>query len=623
MPTSPLRGLTIAFLLLAESFATLKHLEPFDEVHAAQLLLEVLALGLTGTILKEREKRDSSDNLSGVETNKEVQRAVAEVVEHIPKLGPWAEKVRLLPTPNRQQCFTEPFNELLLSCGRAHAVKLSFRVLEWMEALTIPKNSFTYEAIGVNVVKRITRLKKVWDLPQAPEDNACPEVVFAGRSNVGKSSLECRGQSTESAARVVLVDPYSTGAMLAPELDLRGYAVIALWTKECGENRGHLPQAAEGFPEKFLAEVDEQDTLEATAFALRAAGGQEPQEPLAVICGGETGVKIADALSEHMGLRGNTTTGMPNRRDKQVQQDAVQAFGLRSVRSVCGRQWSEVQDFAETEVLPMIVKPVESAGSDGVKLCNSLAEVEEHFQLLMTSQRKCGAQGAAVLLQEYLKGTEYIVDHVSRDGVHKTTMVWVYDRRPANGAGFVCFGQQCVLPDSPVAQQLIAYTRGCLDALRITDGATHTEVMMTETGPCLVEVNSRCHGAAGSWMPLARAMTGYTQVDACVDAFLDAEAFHRLPEVPPPFQAAGQVSMLVSYHEGQVEATQFQKVRELQSVVFLEENLLAGHRVEKTIDLFSLVGMCVLVHSDPDVLANDLDSIRQMEHNGSLFVLAN
>ncbi|CAE7241682.1 ddaF [Symbiodinium natans] len=434
----------------------------------------------------------------------------------------------------------------------------------------------------------------------------------------------CRGNTMESMAPrcVVLVDPYSTGAMLAPELDLRGYAVIALWTKECGENRGHLPKAAKGFPEKFLAEVDEQDTLALTADALRKAANCS--EPLALICGGETGVKVADALSEHMGLRGNTTKGgMANRRDKQVQQDAVKAFGLRSVRSVCGRAWEEVKDFAETEVLPMIVKPVESAGSDGVKLCHSLAEVEEHFQLLMTSQRKCGAQGAAVLLQEYLKGTEYIVDHVSRDGVHKTTMVWVYDRRPANGAGFVCFGQQCVLPDSPVAQELIAYTRGCLDALRITDGATHTEVMMTETGPCLVEVNSRCHGAAGSWMPLARAMTGYTQVDACVDAFLSAEAFERLPDVPPPFLASGQVSMLVSYHEGQVEATQFQKVRELQSVVFLEENLHAGHRVEKTIDVFSLVGMCVLVHSDPVVLASDLDCIRQMEHEGSLFVLAN
>ena len=48
-------------------------------------------------------------------------------------------------------------------------------------------------------------------------------------------------------------------------------------------------------------------------------------------------VQVADALSEYMGLRGNTTAhGMQNRRDKQVQQDAVKASGLRAVRSVCG-----------------------------------------------------------------------------------------------------------------------------------------------------------------------------------------------------------------------------------------------------------------------------------------------
>ena len=29
-------------------------------------------------------------------------------------------------------------------------------------------------------------------------------------------------------------------------------------------------------------------------------------------------------------------------------------------------------------------------------------------------------------------GTEYIVDAVTCDGVHKITMVWVYDRRAAN-----------------------------------------------------------------------------------------------------------------------------------------------------------------------------------------------
>ena len=51
------------------------------------------------------------------------------------------------------------------------------------------------------------------------------------------------------------------------------------------------------------------------------------------------------------------------------------------------------------------------------------------------------------------------MDAVSRNGVHKVCMVWVYDRRPANGGDFVNFGQKCVLADDPVAQELIAYTK--------------------------------------------------------------------------------------------------------------------------------------------------------------------
>merc|ERR1712061_249956 len=305
-------------------------------------------------------------------------------------------------------------------------------------------------------------------------------------------------------------------------------------------------------------------------------------------------------------------------------QEAVKASGLRSVRSACGTQWEDVTAFTATEQFPIIVKPCESAGSEGVKLCHTVEEAREHFELLMRSQRKCGSQGAAVLLQEFLKGKEYIIDHVSRDGVHKTTLVWVYDRRPANGGDFVCFGQKCVLSDTVVAKQLIAYTRGCLDALKVTNGATHTEVMMTADGPCLVEVNSRCHGAAGAWMPLARALTGYTQVDTCIDAFLNANAFERLPDVPPsPFMAAGQMVMLISVHEGLVERTLgFDQGRTLRSFVSLEENVHTGDRLEKTVDLFGVTGMAVLMHHDADVLASDVQCIRQMEVDGSLFRLS-
>ena len=64
----------------------------------------------------------------------------------------------------------------------------------------------------------------------------------------------------------------------------------------------------------------------------------------------------------------------------------------------------------------------------------------------------------------------------------------------ALGLGIAC------LVDTPPAHQ------ACLDALRVTNGATHTEVMMTDDGPCLVEVNSRCHGLSGAWMPLVQAL---------------------------------------------------------------------------------------------------------------------
>ena len=52
-------------------------------------------------------------------------------------------------------------------------------------------------------------------------------------------------------------------------------------------------------------------------------------------------------------------------------------------------------------------------------------EAETHFRQLSWQLQLQGRRNREVLLQEYLKGTQYVVDHVSRDGVHKTTMVWV------------------------------------------------------------------------------------------------------------------------------------------------------------------------------------------------------
>jgi hypothetical protein len=272
---------------------------------------------------------------------------------------------------------------------------------------------------------------------------------------------------------VILVDPYSTGCLVGKEIAMRGYNLLALWTKGFSpEMKTHVPSSCGAM--NYLAEVDQISTdVKETADLCRKAIAEHGNKPIiACLAGGEAGVDLADALSEYLGLRTNGTE-IPNRRDKKVQQELIQKHGLRSVRQAGGTKFEEVEPFLKTEGFPVVLKPNESAGSDGVKLCHSMQEAKQHFEILMNSQMVNGGECPSVLCQEFLQGKEYVVDHVSRDGIHKTMMVWVYDKRPANGAAFVYFGCSAVPSDSPEAKVLIPYVRGVLDALGLKNGPSH------------------------------------------------------------------------------------------------------------------------------------------------------
>lgn len=227
-----------------------------------------------------------------------------------------------------------------------------------------------------------------------------------------------------------------------------------------------------------------------------------------------------------------------------------------------------------------------------------------------------------VLCQEYLKGREYVVDHVSRDGVHKTCMIWYYEKKAVNGGDFVYFGDVPVDSESPEAKVLIPYVRGVLDALGIENGPTHGEVILTTDGPCLVEMNARALGGDGLFMPLCNALTGgYNQVGAAVDAYLDPEHFDCLPDKhPSPFKAAGLCVDLVSYSTGVVKATPgYEVIKLLPSFVHLETHIKQGSKVVPTVDLATDIGSVVMMHSNEETLKRDIALIRQMETNNVFF----
>jgi biotin carboxylase len=208
---------------------------------------------------------------------------------------------------------------------------------------------------------------------------------------------------------VILVTPYSTGCVVGLEMQQRGYKLICVWSRGLSEKmRLHVPQTCGG-KLRYDAELDQANTLEETAACVQEIAARNHWTIASCVCGGEAGVDFADALSEYMGLVTNGTD-IANRRDQKVQQELVRATGLRAVRQSAGSKFGDVQEFLETESYPLIVKPVDSAGSDGVKLCRTYEKAKEHVLSLLVYEKVNGGICSEVVCQEFLRGKEYVVE---------------------------------------------------------------------------------------------------------------------------------------------------------------------------------------------------------------------
>lgn len=180
----------------------------------------------------------------------------------------------------------------------------------------------------------------------------------------------------------MIVDPFSTGAHLAVEVVKKGFKcvrIFSIWDSPL------TSLVQEGVAVEFDATVqyndqaaDIEDSTNQTVAALEAL----PFHIVALIPGAETGVELADRLSERLGLRSNGQDGSEARRNKYLMGEKVRSAGVRAVKQKMCRSIQDVQEFVDSfykdgaKSLKVVVKPIQSAGSDDVFLCRTLEEAE-------------------------------------------------------------------------------------------------------------------------------------------------------------------------------------------------------------------------------------------------------
>lgn len=402
---------------------------------------------------------------------------------------------------------------------------------------------------------------------------------------------------------VVIVDPYSSGAQLAPALLARGIPVVSVMT-------AHEPPAVYAashrpgdFPATFVWQGDDEGVLD----VLR------PFSPRGVIAGCESGVELAERLASTLvPHRCNVPDLAAARRHKGAMAAAVAAAGIPVIPQLTTSSPAEVSAWIRRHRLQaedLIIKPPKSASTDGVVRVPA-PHWRAAFDSRLGTVNRLGLVNDELVVQHYVTGTEYVVDTFSHDGVHTVTDVCRYSKILDGEAVAVYDTLEWVAPEEPDVAAVTAYAREVLTAVGLRIGPAHVEIMMTGHGPRLIEVGARAHG--GGHPRFCEIATGDSQVRRTARYFAG-----ELP-LPPGYQLRRH--MLVVFHlcrrPGLVTSLDaLAEMDRLPSVVDSVHHYELGSALVPTTDLFSSLdlGFVVLAGPDPARLREDYRRIRDLE----------
>lgn len=281
---------------------------------------------------------------------------------------------------------------------------------------------------------------------------------------------------------VVIVDPFSTGALIAPELAKRGVQCYGVLSSETIPSRFTQSYTGEGFADKTLYSPEEISRI------------IDSESLLAIIPGSETGVYCAEKLSSSYPIPQNNYHTTDYRRKKSVMQQQLALAGLKNIASKkISRRDTDISDI--NSLSGYVIKPDNSCLTDGVIFVDNKEDAVKWIaQINWDKTNIVGEQNEYYLVQERLDGEEFVVDLVAgREGIKICTLCR-YKKGLHNGSHFVYESLDVLDVNDRNYATLIDYAKTSAVALGVEFGPAHLEIMNTPNGPTLIELGARLHG---------------------------------------------------------------------------------------------------------------------------------
>lgn len=309
-------------------------------------------------------------------------------------------------------------------------------------------------------------------------------------------------------SKLLIVDPFASAGYLSAAFREYGFHCTALYTAVASRMPDYLKPPRDYFDTQIWVDSDD---LEVICQHI------DPTQYDCVINGFEGSTALTDAISQRFFPQyANDPATSILRSDKFEMQEALKRAGLPYIKQkkiAAPFSWNNVAQELGGFSYPVFCKPAFGYATVGA------FRVDEPSVFNTLADNAAAEESRNYLVQEFVHGTEYIIDTFSAAGQHHICAVLRYSKKMVDGAPL--YRTIEVERDPEIWQQCVDYVQRLLPALDYQFGFSHIEVFITGDGQIkLVELNNRVSGARGTIARLTD-LSGFTTQPAALRNLLE------------------------------------------------------------------------------------------------------
>ena len=295
------------------------------------------------------------------------------------------------------------------------------------------------------------------------------------------------------------------------------------------------------------------------------------------------------AVAKEMGLVGISDDTALKATNKAVMRQALYEYGVPVPRFYKASNREEYEKSTAEFHAPFIVKPADNSGSRGIFKISDLNDqqtIRDAYDYSRASSRS-----GDVVVEEYMEGPEVSVETLTVDG--ECHVIQITDKLTTGAPHFVEMGHsQPTQLDADTAEKIREVAKAANKAIGIENGPSHTEIIVTEEGPKIVELGARLGGdcITTHLVPLS---TGVDMVECCIKIALGEK-----PDITPKWSKGSairyfnQKAGLIKKIDGITDARNIAGVREVAIVHGV------GERITEVTDSASRMGFVIAQEND-------------------------